>query len=105
MSESARDASVRFLVHARDDHVGVAVTDIEPGRAPGAVLATDHDVEVHVTERVPLGHKVALVDIGAGEDVIEYGVRIGVSSQDISRGSYVHTHNLRSARWQTSIAH
>jgi hypothetical protein len=31
-------------------------------------------------------------------------VRIGTASADIRTGQLVHVHNLRSARWQTSIA-
>lgn len=104
MSQSAMPSPIGFLMHAEGDHVGVAVTDLAPGAADGAVLATDLDVEVQVTEHIPLGHKVALVNIERGQDVIEYGVRIGVSSRDIQRGSYVHTHNVRSARWQASVA-
>lgn len=103
MAEPAGSAP-GFLVHAEDDHVGVAVTDLEAGPAHGAVLATDGNVDVVVLERVPLGHKFALADIPAGGEVIEYGIRVGVASEHIARGAYVHTHNVRSARWQTSIA-
>ena len=39
-----------------------------------------------------------------GEDVIEYGVRTAIASADITRGDYVHIHNVRSARWQNSVA-
>ena len=42
---------------------------------------------------------VATSDIGAGGDVTEYGVRIGRATEDFRRGDYVHTHNLKSARW------
>lgn len=53
---------------------------------------------------IPLGHKVALVDIRQGEDVREYGARTAVASADIRKGEYVHVHNVRSARWQNSMA-
>jgi (2R)-sulfolactate sulfo-lyase subunit alpha len=38
-------------------------------------------------------------DIAKNDEVIEYGTRIGIATQDISKGDYVHTHNIRSARW------
>lgn len=104
MAEPAAGSSPHFLVHAEGDHVGVAVADLDPGPVQGAVLSTDADVAASVVDQVPLGHKFALVDIAAGADVIEYGVRVGVASTEIGRGAYVHTHNVRSARWQTSIA-
>jgi (2R)-sulfolactate sulfo-lyase subunit alpha len=84
--------------------VAVAVRDLSPGTVQGAYLDTDADVEVELRHDVPLGHKLALADVASGDDVVEYGLRIGTASQDIQRGDYVHTHNVRSARWQTSVA-
>ncbi|MBP5405076.1 MAG: altronate dehydratase [Clostridia bacterium] len=46
---------------------------------------------------VPMGHKIALTEIKKGEPVIKYGYPIGVATEDISAGSFVHTHNLASA--------
>lgn len=94
----------QFLAHTDGDHVAVAVQDITPGTAHGCVLDSNADLTVEVTSEIPLGHKIALADVADGADVIEYGVRIGTASGPITTGDYVHTHNLRSARWQTSIA-
>ena len=46
---------------------------------------------------VPAGHKIALADIKKGEKVVKYGYPIGVATQDIKKGDFVHTHNLASA--------
>jgi (2R)-sulfolactate sulfo-lyase subunit alpha len=97
-------ADLGFLAHRRDDSVGVAVRDLDPGPADGGSLDGAPLGPVRVLDQVPLGHKLALRDIAAGDDVIEYGVRIGTASADIRTGQLVHVHNLRSARWQTSIA-
>lgn len=100
MSEGNPD----FLAHMDGDAVAVAVRDVEPGAARVNYL-DEHEAEtVEVKAPVPLGHKVALKDVTKGADVIEYGLRIGIASADITRGDYVHTHNVRSARWQTSVA-
>ncbi|WP_408646628.1 UxaA family hydrolase [Thermus sediminis] len=48
---------------------------------------------------MPLGHKLALRDIGEGETVREYGEAIGRATRPIPAGAHVHTHNLRSLRW------
>jgi (2R)-sulfolactate sulfo-lyase subunit alpha len=93
-----------FLAHKSGDAVAVAVRDVDPGRAIVAYLDGTPSAEVAVRSGIPLGHKVSLVDVHAGADVIEYGVRIGIATKDIGRGDYVHTHNLRSARWQHSVA-
>jgi (2R)-sulfolactate sulfo-lyase subunit alpha len=48
---------------------------------------------------IPLGHKIALVELADGADGLKYKTKIGVTSKPISPGDYVHTHNIRSARW------
>jgi (2R)-sulfolactate sulfo-lyase subunit alpha len=96
--------ALHFLVHDDGDHVAVAVADIKPGPVQGAVLATNGDVNAEVNHDVPLGHKFALTDLEQGAAVIEYGVQIGVTTAAIAKGDYVHTHNLRSARWERSTA-
>lgn len=93
-----------FLAHRAGDSVAVAVRDVGAGPAQGAHLDGTETIRVTVATDVPLGHKIALTDIAAGGDVIEYGVRIGVASADIAAGDYVHTHNVRSARWHSSVA-
>ena len=41
------------------------------------------------------GHKYALRDINAGENVIKYGNPIGHATADIKKGEHVHTHNMK----------
>jgi (2R)-sulfolactate sulfo-lyase subunit alpha len=53
---------------------------------------------VRLTEPVPLGHKLALTDIAAGQQIIEYGQPVGMATRDIRQGDHVHVHNVRSAR-------
>jgi altronate hydrolase len=43
----------------------------------------------------PLGHKIALRAIAAGEEVLKYGAPIGRATADIPAGAHVHLHNLR----------
>lgn len=93
-----------FLAHVAGDHVAVAVRDVEPGEALVGYVDESASETIQVGEAVPLGHKVALSDVSDGDDVIEYGLRIGIASKDINRGAYVHTHNIRSARWRNSVA-
>ncbi|MBI2243615.1 MAG: hypothetical protein HYU55_06585 [Nocardioides sp.] len=71
----------------------------EVGFLDGAATRT-----VEVNAEIPLGHKVALCDVAEGQDLIEYGVRVGLVSVEIRTGDYVHVHNVRSARWQNSVA-
>ena len=99
----APESAPKFLIHHEGDHVAVAVQDVTPGESEAVYMDSDRAVTVRATEVIPLGHKVALVDLGEGDEVIEYGVRIGVTRQPISAGQLVHVHNIRSARWQHSL--
>ena len=44
---------------------------------------------------IPRGHKFALCNIAAGENIIKYGMPIGHAICDIAQGEWVHTHNLK----------
>ena len=87
METSARPLLVR--VHPSDD-VAVAVTAL----AAGAEACVGGE-RVVVREEVGAGHKVALRDVAAGEAVRKYGFPIGVATEPIARGAWVHAHNLR----------
>lgn len=102
MAEESREPG--FLAHYDGDVVAVAVRDLEPGSIEGGYLRGPASITLDVLHRIPLGHKLALVDLEAGQDVIEYGLRVGVTTEKITKGSYVHIHNIRSARWQNSVA-
>jgi (2R)-sulfolactate sulfo-lyase subunit alpha len=99
---TASAGAPHFLVHNDGDHVAVAVQDVEPGRGRVLCMDSGRADEIDVLEPVPLGHKVALQDMAASQDVIEYGARIGLTREPIRKGAWVHVHNIRSARWQRS---
>lgn len=92
-----------FLAHRQGDDVAVAVADAGSGQANVACLDTGAQFAVTVLAEIPLGHKVALRDLADGEPVTEYGVTIGLTRRPVAAGELVHTHNLRSARWQHSV--
>lgn len=56
------------------------------------------DAEITVCEEVPVYHKVAVADIAAGAPVLKYGEVIGLATEDIRCGAYVHVHNVESNR-------
>ena len=44
------------------------------------------------------GHKYALREIAAGENVIKYGLPIGHATCTIKPGEHVHVHNVKTKR-------
>lgn len=90
----------KFLIHKRGDHVGVAIADIDIGEhVQGVFMDDDSTIEFDAQDSVPLGHKIAVAKLDADDTVLEYGIAIGKTTAPFEIGSYVHTHNLRSARW------
>lgn len=88
-----------FLAHLEGDTVAVAVRDVSPGLRQAGFLDETAAVRVAVTAHIPLGHKVALQGVESGEEVVEYGVVIGLATASIQTGDYVHVHNLKGSRW------
>ena len=89
-----------FIIHETSDSVGVAVMDLEArARARGRFQHSDGEVQIEAIDPIPLGHKIAVVDIPEGERVVEYGVLIGRATRAIRAGEHVHTHNLKGERW------
>ncbi len=79
-----------FLRIHPDDNAAVA---LKPLRA-GDVLTAD-GTKTTLIEDIPQGHKFSLCDIPAGGAVIKYGAPIGAAKEDIRKGSWIHTHNMK----------
>lgn len=89
-----------FLLHHESDNVGVAVVDIAAGtEVLGRFRDQPQEMRFTMLEAVPLGHKLATQAVRKGEDIIEYGVVIGLATSDIAVGQAVHVHNLKGKRW------
>jgi galactarate dehydratase len=74
-----------------DERDNVAIVANDGGLAAGTVLPSG----VVLLDRVPQGHKVALVDIAAEAAVVRYGIAIGHALKDIPAGSWVHERLLK----------
>ncbi len=90
-----------LLVHDKRDSVGVVVVeDLTAGTEMLCVVTADNSAfHLTATQDVPIGHKIALHDLAAGDTVIKYGEDIGRVVAPIARGAHVHTHNLKTKRW------
>ena len=81
-----------FIKIHKNDNVAVALKPLPKG----AVYSVEGN-EVAVIEEIPQGHKFALRDIDAGEDVIKYGFRIGTAKEAVKKGGWIHVHNIKTA--------
>jgi len=78
---------MNVMMLAPGDSVAVALTGLTSG-------VTLDDTDITVLTHIDAGHKVAVRDIAAGEDVIKYGYPIGHATTPIKAGEWVHSHNL-----------
>lgn len=91
---------IQFLVHDREDTVGVATVDIKAGEtARGIFMDNQEPIEIKARDDIPLGHKIALKDQSENDAVIKYGHDIGRIVQSFQQGAHVHVHNLKTKRW------
>lgn len=87
---------MRAIVLDKRDTVAVSLEHIPAGSR--VKLISEEDSCLLALEDIPPGHKLALEDLPAGHPILKYGEVIGQSTQPISRGQHVHSHNLESRR-------
>jgi (2R)-sulfolactate sulfo-lyase subunit alpha len=90
-----------FVVHEPDDSVGVIVVEgVKKGdKLNGWVMDGNQSIEFETLNDIPIGHKIALKDMAAGDTVIKYGTDIGKVVQPIKRGEHLHVHNVKTKKW------
>ena len=79
---------ITIKMHPADN---VAVIANDGGLAAGTELPNG----LSLLEKIPQGHKLALVDLKTNDAVRRYNVIIGYANEDIKAGSWVHEARLR----------
>lgn len=74
-----------FIKIHPNDNVAVALRPIPKGTEFAGITANMD---------IPQGHKMALLGVQQGENVIKYGFPIGHATAAITPGDWVHTHNM-----------
>jgi (2R)-sulfolactate sulfo-lyase subunit alpha len=92
---------IHCVLHDPNDSVAVVVVEgVKAGMTlTGLILDEDRTITVACVQDIPLGHKVALKDMNAGNTVIKYGVDIGKVVRPIRAGEHAHVHNIKTKRW------
>lgn len=86
--------TVAFQIDLQDN----VATALDPVSAGDTVALTGEHASPSLVAAsdIPVGHKIALCEIRAGQDIVKYGVVIGRATVDIPAGSWVHLHVMRS---------
>ena len=72
------------------DNVVVAIQSL----SAGTIIEVDGK-SITIAEDIPAGHKIAIADLKAGENVIKYGFPIGHATQDQMAGSWMNENNIK----------
>ena len=91
MTDIAKNTDSRVLVLAPGDNVAIAKSDIPAGTALQVMGVT-----VTLKAAMEVGHKFAFLKVAKGGGITKYGAPIGVATQDIAPGDWMHIHNITS---------
>jgi altronate dehydratase small subunit len=84
------------------DNVATALSDLAVGDQV-TLMGTGDTGVIATSQPVPFGHKIALVEIEKGKDIVKYGEVIGRATQRITSGNHVHIHNVESLRGRGDV--
>lgn len=92
---------IHFLMHDENDSVGVVVVEgVKAGQElTGWVMDQDREIKVRARSDIPIGHKLAVKQLGPEDTVIKYGTDVGRVVSPIQVGEHVHVHNLKTKKW------
>jgi len=71
------------------DNCATALEEIKKGEE-----IENRGTKFKIKQEIPMGHKFALTDIKIGAEIRKYGQIIGIATQNIFRGEWIHTHNI-----------
>ncbi|MGI6720488.1 MAG: UxaA family hydrolase [Anaerovoracaceae bacterium] len=94
-----------FALKAHEkDNVATVFGALQAGAQANVEDAAGASTPVTAVDDIPYGHKIALVQMSAGTDILKYGEVIGRTTGDIAVGAHVHVQNVASLRGRGDVA-
>ena len=90
-----------LIIHDEKDNVAVVVIETtKKGQDCSAwIMENDKTIKISSVAEIPLGHKIALLDLKEGDTILKYGHDIGKVVKSIKKGEHVHVHNVKTKKW------
>ena len=82
----------KYIIMKPEDNCATSLTDIPKDE----VIQINGNKTIKINHDIPMGHKFALKNINKGDIIKKYGQIIGVATEDIKVGDWIHTHNIKS---------
>jgi altronate dehydratase small subunit len=80
-------------------------TLIDCGRAgESCTLQGEASGQIKLAQDIAFGHKVCIVDIPKGANILKYGQVIGRATRALNAGEHAHVHNVVSGRQSVELA-
>jgi len=80
-------ATTDIIIHDEKDNVGVVVIEKITQNQDCAcwIMENDKTVNIKSLNEIPLGHKIAMVDLNEGDTILKYGHDIGKVVKSIKK--------------------
>ena len=93
--------TTEIIIHDKKDNVGVVVIEKTSSKQDCNcwIMEDDSSANIQSIDEIPLGHKIAMVDLKEGDTIIKYGHDIGKGVKSIKKGEHVHVHNVKTKKW------
>ena len=90
-----------IIIHDEKDNVGVVVIEkITANQDCNCwIMENDKSAKIQSKSEIPLGHKIAMLDLKEGDTILKYGHDIGKVVKNIKKGEHVHVHNVKTKKW------
>ena len=94
-------ANTDVIIHDEKDNVGVVVIEkVTPNQdCNWWIMENDKSAKIQSKSEIPLGHKIAMIDLKEGDTILKYGHDIGKVVKHINKGEHVHVHNVKTKKW------
>ena len=81
----------KYIIIDSKDNCATALDDI-----PRDTKIKLKDKIIKLNHHISFGHKFAINNIKKEDHIIKYGEIIGIATESISEGDWIHTHNIKS---------
>jgi altronate dehydratase len=81
----------KYIIMNSEDNCATSLAEI-----PKDETLQIYGTNIKINHDIPMGHKFALKDINQGDKIVKYGQIIGIATEDIKVGDWIHTHNIKS---------
>jgi hypothetical protein len=87
----------KYIILNSKDNCATALEDI-----PQYTNMYISNKTIRINQKIPFGHKFALKKIEKDMYVTKYGENIGIATENINEGDWIHTHNIKSLYLEVS---